>query len=71
MRKIEDIMTNPDTLWAQMMDYLSTQSKIMKKEYIRRKRDNKPLIWNDINAMNKKIHEDLYVIMDEVENVEM
>ena len=32
---VED--ANPDMLWAQYVDYLATQSKIMKKEYIRRK----------------------------------
>ena len=73
MRKIKDITeesANPNTLWVQIMDYLYTQSRIMMKEYIRRKRDNKPFTWNDINAMNKKIHNDVDAITDEVENVE-
>ena len=54
---------NPDMLWIQHIDYLTTQSKIMKKEYIRRKRVNKPFTWNDLDVMNKKIHHDLDVVM--------
>lgn len=61
---------NPDMLWAQYMDYLSTQSRIMKKEYIRRKRANKPFTWNDLDVMNEKIHHDLDVVMSGVENVQ-
>ena len=61
---------NPDMLWAQYMDYLSTQSKIMRKEYIRRKRANKPFTWNDLDVMNEKIHHDLDVVMSGVENVQ-
>ena len=45
---------NPDMLWLQHIDYLATQSKIMKKEYSRRKRANKPFTWNDLDVMNKK-----------------
>jgi hypothetical protein len=61
---------NPDMLWMQHIDYLATQSKIMKKEYIRRKRANKPFTWNDLDVMNKKIHHDLDVVMSCVENVQ-
>lgn len=61
---------NPDMLWLQHIDYLATQSKIMKKEYIRRKRANKPFTWNDLDVMSKKIHHDLDVIMSGVENVQ-
>ena len=61
---------NPDMLWIQHIDYLATQSKIMKKEYIRRKRANKPFTWNDLDVMNKKIHHDLDVVMSGVENVQ-
>ena len=61
---------NPDMLWMQHIDYLATQSKIMKKEYIRRKRANKPFTWNDLDVMNKKIHHDLDVVMSGVENVQ-
>lgn len=59
---------NPDMLWMQHIDYLATQSKIMKKECIRRKRVNKPFTWNDLDVMNKKIHHDLDVVMSGVEN---
>lgn len=59
---------NPDMLWLQNIDYLATQSKMMKKEYIRRKLANKPFTWNDLNDMNKKIHSDLDVIMSGIEN---
>ena len=61
---------NPDMLWMQHIDYLATQSNIMKKEYIRRKRANKPFTWNDLDVMNKKIHHDLDVVMSGVENVQ-
>lgn len=61
---------NPDMLWMQYIDYLATQSKIMKKEYIRKKRTNKPFTWNDLDVMNEKIHHDLDVIMSGVENVQ-
>lgn len=61
---------NPDMLWMQYVDYLATQSKIMKKEYIRRKRANKPFTWNDLDIMNEKIHNDLDVIMSGVKNVQ-
>ena len=61
---------NPDMLWMQYVDYLGTQSKIMKKEYIRRKRANKTFTWNDIDVMNEKIQHDLDVIMSGVENVQ-
>ena len=61
---------NPDMLWLQHIDYLATQSKIMKKEYSRRKRANKPFTWNDLDVMNKKIHHDLDVVMSGVENVQ-
>lgn len=57
---------NPDILWLQYIDYLTTQSKIMKKEYIRRKRATKPFTWNDLDIMNKKIHDDLDVIMSDI-----
>ena len=57
---------NPDILWLQYVDYLATQSEIMKKEYIRRKRVNKPFTWNDLDAMSKKIHDDLDVVMSDV-----
>lgn len=61
---------NPDMLWMQYIDYLSRQSKMMKKEYIRRKRTNKPFTWNDLDVMNEKIHHDLDVIMSGVKNVQ-
>ena len=62
---------NPDMLWLQHIDYsLATQSKIMKKEYSRRKRANKPFTWNDLDVTNKKIHHDLDVVMSGVENVQ-
>ena len=57
---------NPDILWLQHIDYLATQSKIMKKEYIRRKPANKPFIWNDIDVMSKKIHHDLDIVMIDI-----
>ena len=57
---------NPDILWIQYVDYLATQSEIMKKEYIRRKQANKPFTWNDLDVMNKKIHNDLDVVMGDV-----
>lgn len=58
---------NADMLWLQHIDYLATQSKIMKKEYSRRKRANKPFTWNDLNVVNKKIHHDLDVLMSGIE----
>ena len=58
---------NADMLWLQHIDYLATQSKIMKKEYSRRKRANKPFTWNDLNVTNKKIHHDLDVLMSGIE----
>ena len=58
---VED--ANPDMLWAQYVDYLATQSKIMKKEYIRRKRANKTFTWNDLDVMNNKIRHDLGILM--------
>lgn len=61
---------NPDMLWMKYINYLAEQSKIMNKEYNRRKRANKPFTWNDIDAMNKKIHHDLDVVMSGVENVQ-
>jgi len=54
---------NPDMLWLQHIDYLVTQSKIMKEEYSKRKRANRPFTWNDLDVMNKKIHHDLDVVM--------
>jgi hypothetical protein len=42
----------------------------MRKEYIRRKRANKPFTWYDLDAMNEKIHHDLDVVMSGVENVQ-
>ena len=61
---------NPDMLWVQHINYLATQSKIMKKEYSRRKRSNKPFTWNDLDVINKKIHHDLDVVMCGVENIQ-
>ena len=54
---------NLDMLWLQHIDYLATQSKIMKEEYSKRKRPNKPFTWNDLDVMSKKIHHDLDVVM--------
>lgn len=61
---------NPDMLWMQYIDYLETQSKIMKKEYIRRKRVNKPFTWNDLDVTNNKIRHDLDILMSGVKNVQ-
>lgn len=60
---------NPDMLLAQYIDYLGTQSKIMKKEYIRRKLANKHFTWNDLDATNNKIRHDLDILMSGVKNV--
>ena len=61
---------NPDMLWMKYINYLAEQSKIMNKEYNRRKRANKPFTWNDLDVINKKIHHDLDVVMSGVENVQ-
>ena len=54
---------NPDMLWAQHIDYLTTQSKILERKYKEIKANNKTFTWNDLYIMNTKIHHDLDVIM--------
>jgi hypothetical protein len=54
---------NPDILWAQHIDYLFTQSRILEKEYRKRKSADKSFTWKDLYEMNAKIRYDLDVIM--------
>ena len=50
---------NPSIIWTQYMDLLSEYGKYMKSIYTKRMRANKPITWNDLDVINKKIHDQL------------
>lgn len=53
---------NPNMVWAQYMDYLSTKSKIMEKEYGKRLSLNQNFSSDDVYNMNRNVHHDLDLI---------
>lgn len=50
---------NPSIIWTQYMDFLSEYGKYMKSIYTKRMRANKPITWNDLDVINKQIHDKL------------
>jgi hypothetical protein len=54
---------NPSIIWTQYMDYLTTKGRNMKAEYAKRMRANNPFTWNDLDIVNKDIHDELDYIM--------
>ena len=54
---------NPNMVWVQYMDYLSTKSKIMKKEYEKRVTLNQIFSWDDVRNMDRNIHHNLNLII--------
>ena len=62
---------NPSIIWTQFYDALGLFSKQMKAEYTKRMRANNPITWDDLDVINKKIHDKLDYIMtwsDEFKN---
>ena len=54
---------NPSIIWTQFYDALGLFSKQMKAEYTKRMRANNPITWDDLDVINKKIHDKLDYIM--------
>ena len=54
---------NPNIVWVQYMDYLSTKSKIMKKEYEKRVTSNQIFSWDDVHNMDRNIRHKLNLII--------
>lgn len=54
---------NPSIIWGQLMDYLGRLSKTMNKTYVQRTRANKPITWAELDNINKRLHNDLDIIM--------
>src|SRR5574344_1397366 len=54
---------NPSIIWTQYMDYLATKGRQMKVEYTKRMRENNPITWNDLDIVNKEIHDKLDYLM--------
>lgn len=62
---------NPSIIWIQCYDFLGLFAKQMKSEYTKRMRSNNPFTWDDLDVVNKKIHDKLDYIMtwhDEFKN---
>lgn len=68
---IEDINTrieygdyDPSIVWTRYMDFLIAYGNHMKKEYIKRTRDDEPFTWAELEEMKQELHdkvEKLYV----------
>lgn len=54
---------NPSIIWTQFYDFLCLFGKQMKSEYTKRMRTNNPFTWDDLDMVNKKIHDKLDYIM--------
>ena len=60
--KSDEMIVNgasPSIIWTQYMDLLSEYAKYMKSIYTKRMRANKPITWNDLDVLNKQIHDQL------------